>query len=304
MSDEPIYCEKCGAEECECGWRKRDWVRGMNVASVPLPRVAVPFLKFAGGKRQLLPEIRKHVPASFGRYFEPFVGGGAVFFDLCAAGRIDKACLNDSNIELMLTYSQIHNNVEPLIVTLREHSELHSEKHYYAVRAMRGMPQLAAAARMLYLNKTCFNGLYRVNNSGGFNVPFGRYKNPTICDADNLRACSRALQDVALFSVDFASLTETRPGDFMYFDPPYWPANGTSNFTNYTAGGFGPDDQQRLADHALALRKSGVHVLLSNADLPPVRKLYKSFYMRTVQANRSINSKGGKRGAVGELLIW
>jgi DNA adenine methylase len=277
-----------------------------SVASIALPRVATPPLKWAGGKRQLLPEIRKHVPELFGRYFEPFVGGGAVFFDLYAAGRISrKAWLGDANMELMLTYSTIVDNVVDLIESLRVHAAQHSEKHFYEVRALRGLPPLANAARMIYLNKTCFNGLYRVNRNGGFNVPFGRYKNPNICDVENLHACSAALKGVQLNCVNFTSIASVVcSGDFVYYDPPYWPVSETSDFTSYTPGGFTKTDQERLAEHARQMRSIGVHVLLSNADLPQVRELYNGFEMRTVQAKRNVNSKGDKRGSVGELLIW
>jgi DNA adenine methylase len=265
--------------------------------------LAAPFLKWVGGKRQLLPEIRKHVPERFGRYFEPFVGGGAVFFDLYAAGRISKAWLGDVNPRLMLTYAAVRDNVGALIELLLVHSRQHSEKHFYETRVDRPLPPIIGAARTIYLNKTCFNGLYRVNRKGEFNVPFGKYKNPNICDAENLRACSTALTRVSLNCVNFDAVAATF-GDFVYFDPPYYPVNETSDFTGYTPGGFGAADQQRLAEHARGLKKLGVHVLLSNADLPPVRELYKGFEMRTVQAKRAINSKGGKRGSVGELLIW
>lgn len=270
---------------------------------------AKPLLKFLGGKRQLLPEIRRHVPVSFGRYFEPFVGGGAVFFDLLPV----VAQISDSNAELINTYEAVRDDVEAVILALSEHAREHSEEHYYAVRSQRPESQTAVAARMIYLNRTCFNGLYRVNRKGGFNVPFGRYDNPTICDADNLRACARALRGVAITWGDFEATLgrvgsdgERLPvrGDFVYCDPPYVPVNATSNFTSYTAVGFSMADQDRLASCARRLKGAGVHVLLSNADLPNVRKLYDGFEVRSVKARRNINSKGGKRGDVGELLIW
>jgi DNA adenine methylase len=158
---------------------------------------------------------------------------------------------------------------------------------------------------MIYLNRTCFNGLYRVNKSGGFNVPIGDYTNPEICDADNLLASARALGDAQLVSADFASVTAAvRSGDFVYFDPPYMPTSETADFTSFTRDGFTLADQRRLAECARGLKEHGVHVLLSNADLPVVRKLYEGFEMRVVTARRAINSKGGRRGPVGELLIW
>jgi DNA adenine methylase len=268
-----------------------------------LPSPATPFLKWVGGKRQLLPEIRKHVPEKFGRYVEPFLGGGAVFFDLSPVGGTR---LGDANGELVGTYRAVRDDVEEVIKTLHAHARLHSAKHYYHVRGLGSdLTGPALAARMIYLNKTGFNGLYRVNRSGGFNVPIGSYKNPTVCDEANLRACARALQGVDLVQADFTLVAEpARSGDFVYFDPPYVPVGGTSDFTSFTAAGFGIADQERLVDFAGRLKASGVHVLLSNADLPAVRELYRGFEMRAVQARRNINSNGGKRGAVGELLIW
>ena len=268
----------------------------------PVP--AAPLLKWAGGKRQLLPEIRKNVPAAFGRYFEPFVGGGAVFFDLFTESHV-LAYLGDANAELIVTYSAVRDDVDGVITALRAHARQHSEEHFYAVRAQRVRAPSSVAARMIYLNRTCFNGLYRVNRRGEFNVPFGKYTNPTICDEDNLRACSRVLASAELVCADFASVVAVaRKGDFAYFDPPYVPVSETGDFTSFTAAGFGPADQERLVQCARRLKETGVHVLLSNADLPAVRKIYAGFEMRRVEARRNINSKGGKRGDVGELLIW
>ena len=262
-------------------------------------------MKWAGGKRQLLPEIGKHVSADFaGRYFEPFLGGGAVFFDLMAT-MAPRSYLGDVNAELIETYRAVRDNVDGVIAALRSHARQHSEEHYYAVRAQAVRAPTSVAARMIYLNRTCFNGLYRVNKAGGFNVPIGRYENPTICDEDNLRACARVLRFAELLCADFASvLAVARAGDLVYLDPPYVPVSDTGNFTAFTAGGFGAADQERLVGVARRLKETGVTVLLSNADLPAVRALYAGFEMRAVSARRNINSKGGKRGAVGELLIW
>jgi DNA adenine methylase len=263
------------------------------------------FLKWAGGKRQLLPEIGKHISADFaGRYFEPFLGGGAVFFDLMTT-MAPRSYLGDVNAELIATYTAVRDDVEGVISALHAHAREHSEKNYYAVRAQRMRSGASVAARMIYLNRTCFNGLYRVNKAGRFNVPVGKYTNPTICDAENLRACSRVLRDAELVCADFASvLAVAKSGDLVYLDPPYVPASETGDFTKFTAAGFGPADQERLVGVARRLKETGVQVLLSNADLPAVRVLYAGFEMRAVKARRNINSKGGKRGAVGELLIW
>jgi DNA adenine methylase len=272
-----------------------------------MSEIASPFLKSVGGKRQLLSEIRKHVPERFGRYLEPFLGGGAVFFDLVAAGRLNRsAWLGDSNRSLVTAYDVIQNNVDALIKELHRHACDHSEAHYYAVRKECPTISVDSAARTIYLNKTCFNGLYRVNKSGQFNVPMGRYANPTVCDEPNLRAVSASLRLAELHADDFESAeTAATANDFVYLDCPYWPASATSNFTGYTKDGFTAIDQQRLRDAALRMKRRGVHVLLSNADVPPVRDLYASgFEMRRVEATRAINSKPGKRGAVGELLIW
>jgi len=267
---------------------------------------AAPFLKWAGGKRQLLPEIREHVPAEFGRYFEPFVGGGAVFFDLFAADRIRSRCyLGDVNEELTTTYAAVRDHADAVVSSLRAHARRHSDSYFYEERARRPTTPAHVAARMIYLNRTCYNGVYRVNKSGGFNVPIGRYANPTVCDETNLRACSEALEYAEVVCGDFASVLATaRSGDFAYFDPPYLPASETADFTGFTAAGFKASDHERLAECARRLKETGVRVLLSNADLPAVRELYRGFEVRAVRARRNINSKGGKRGDVGELLIW
>jgi len=272
--------------------------------------VAGPFFKAVGGKRQLLPELRKHVPAKFGRYFEPFVGGGALFFDLAPK----RAALNDANPHMIAAYMALRDRPLSLITMLSAMAKAYAvdgEAYYYDIRtAMNsfGAPERSfAAERFLFLNRTCFNGLWRVNSKGLFNVPHGKYTNPTICPTGTLLAASTALQGVRLTCGEFdnpGSYTITR-GDFWYADPPYWPVSATADFTSYTKGGFGPADQERLRDLALKLKKKGVVVLLSNADVEPVRKLYaKGFELRRVEARRNINSAGKKRGAVGELLIW
>ena len=278
------------------------------------------FFKTAGGKRQLLPELRKYIPESHGRYFEPFVGGGALFFDLASSGRVDSAWavggkrgayLNDANPHMMAAYVSVQDNCTRLITSLRGYESLYKErgeKFYYEARSEQVDPDkhtLRAAARFLFLNRTAFNGLYRVNLKGEFNVPHGKYKNPTICDAPTLRAASDALTGVKLTCQDFEQAVKSaRRGDLVYFDPPYWPKNATSDFTAYTKEGFGPAEQVRLRDVALALKRRGVHVILSNADVTPVRQLYsKDFELHRVQARRAINSKTDGRGSTGELII-
>jgi len=269
---------------------------------------ARPCLKAVGGKTALLPEILPRLPAKIRTYYEPFLGGGAVFFALAAEKkrRFGRAVLSDLNGEFMHAYATIARDVEGVIRALKKH--VYEEKHYYAVRALNlfGLSLNDRAARLIYLNKTAFNGLYRVNKKGRFNVPFGKYTNPTICDEENLRAVADVFRTVntSLFSFDFEKTVEgAKRGDAVYFDCPYAPASETANFTGYTKSGFGPKEQERLRDVARDLVERGVHVLLSNSDTPFVRDLYRGFKIEEVQAPRRVNSKGDKRGNVGELLI-
>jgi len=267
-----------------------------------------PFVKWAGGKRAMMPELLKRVPKTFRRYYEPFVGGGALFFALQALGAADEAVLADLNQDLTTTYQAVRDDVEGVIVALQKHAKDHSagpEDYYYDVRSStRALDAVGTAARFIYLNKTCFNGLYRVNKSGAFNVPFGRYDNPTICDSDRLRACSQALHGVPVFNTDFRFVAANAGiGDFVYFDPPYVPLSATSDFTSYTKEKFGPAEQTALRDLALDLKRRGVHVLLSNSSA--ARELYSGGYFKIeeVQCRRSVNSKASGRGAIVELLI-
>lgn len=276
-------------------------------AATEVVTAARPFLKWAGGKTKLLPEIMKRLPEKIGAYYEPFLGGGAVFFELVAAGRIGKAFLSESNAELIRTYSGVSASTEAVVRRLWEHARNHNEKHFYEIRSLppEDMNDSVVAARMIYLNRTCFNGLYRVNRAGKFNVPFGAYKNPMICDADNLRAVSRALRDHAdLICCDFeAAISSAKRGEVAYFDPPYMPISKTSNFTAYGKMGFGPEEHERLRNVAEKLSARGVHVLISNSDCEFIRELYDGFLIEKVSAPRRINCKGGKRGDVRELLI-
>ena len=283
-----------------------------EVADVILLRGARSPYKAVGGKRQLLPELRQHVPAKFGRYFEPFVGGGALFFDIAPR----KATLNDLNPYMIATLLSTRDDVEGLIRALQFYvrgytgSETSKERFYYECREHRPDPakgQLKAAAWFLFVNRTGFNGIYRVNKKGEFNVPHGKFKTPpTICNRVVLHAVSAALQGVRLTCGDFEKVgsRDVKRGDFVYCDSPYWPASASSDFTAYTKEPFGPAEQERLRDLALRLKRKGAHVLLSNSDVPPVRKLYRDFEIRKVEARRSINSVTTKRGVVGELLIW
>jgi DNA adenine methylase len=248
------------------------------------------------------------VPPKFGHYFEPFIGGGALFWAL----RPERATLGDMNERLCRTYNIIRDDVEAVITRLRGHAEMHAkngDRHYYAVRSIKidAYPSPALAAWFIYLNKTCFNGLYRVNRSGGFNVPVGTYENPTICDADNLRACSKALafHATAMHAEYYETVQAAQAGDFVYFDPPYAPLNATSDFTSYTANGFGPHNQEGLRNVMRGLKLRGVHVLQSNSSASLIRDLYagNDFKIEEVSAKRAINSKASGRGAVKELLI-
>jgi DNA adenine methylase len=263
---------------------------------------ARPFLKWAGGKSQLLPQLRSLLPppGSFGRYHEVFLGGGALFFEL---GR-SEAHLTDLNAELVACYRAVRDEVEAVISALLEHR--YEKQHFYEVRAWDPATLSAPerAARMIFLNKTAFNGLYRVNSSGRFNVPFGRHKNPLVCDADNLRACSAALASAELEVADFSTVvTRAQRGDFVYFDPPYVPVSGTANFTRYSAGGFSWEDQRRLADVLRALSKKQVKWMLSNSDAPQLRELYADFRLLEVAATRRINSRADGRGKIGEIVV-
>jgi DNA adenine methylase len=275
---------------------------------------ATPFVKWAGGKSQLLEQFEPFFPTRFNRYVEPFVGGGAVFFHLFNKGLIaDGVILNDLNQDLMTCYEVIRDRVDKLVEELRRH-ETHkmNESYFYEIREWDRKPgfhersPVEQTARTIFLNRTCYNGLYRVNSRGQFNVPFGRYKNPTICDEDNLRAVSQALQGVELRSEDFEQCIEwARPGDFVYLDPPYHPLSETASFTSYTRDNFEEADQIRLAAVFRQLDKMGCQVMLSNSYTPLIRELYDGYgYTReTVTARRAISCRGDGRGGIPELVI-
>lgn len=267
-----------------------------------------PFVGWAGGKSQLLPEIETEIKRAgqFDTYYEPFVGGGAVLFDLLP----QKAVINDYNEELINAYRTIRDDLPNLLAEL---SKLHNSKDdFYEIRAWDREPDYAnlskakKAARFIYLIKTCFNSLYRVNRKGYFNTPYGRKRNIQIVDQDNLTAISQYLNDneVAITSGDFAKvLAQVKPNSLVYLDPPYVPLTATASFTSYTAVGFNKSDQECLAQSCQHLDRIGAKFIASNSDTELVHELYQQFNIRTVYAKRNINANGKKRGAVAEVLI-
>lgn len=279
-------------------------------AAVIISEKPKPFVKWVGGKRQLLSQFRKlnlYPPERFdiktGRYFEPFVGGGAVFFDLLP----EKAFLSDLNSELVVTYNVIKNDVENLIKSLKKHKL--DKEYFLKIRAQNSekLSDLNIASRFIFLNRTCFNGMYRVNSKGEFNVPFGSNKNPLICDEENLRKVSKALKKVEIKHQDYKQiLKKARKGDFIYFDPPYYPTNKTSSFTSYTTEAFLDKEQTELRDTFEKLHKKGCFVMLSNSDTPFINKIYseiKGARISKVSAGRAINSDASKRGKITEVLV-
>lgn len=266
-----------------------------------------PILKWVGGKRQLLDDILPLLPKTPKLYVEPFVGGAAVLL----AKQPAHARVNDYNAELVNVYKVVRDEPDALLEKLREHDKNNTSDYYYEVRALDREPGFAdlgeveRAARIIYLNKTCFNGLYRVNSAGQINSPYGRYKHPNIVNEPGIRALSKYLQgDVTLLCGDYAdALCDLPKGAFVYLDPPYMPLSETSAFTGYTEGGFDYDEQVRLRDECVKLREQGIHFLESNSDCPEIRELYADFTIKTVQAKRAINSRGDRRGAVNEVLI-
>lgn len=260
-------------------------------------------MKWAGGKRQLLDALTRGL-LRFENYHEPFLGGGALFFKLEGMGLIKTAFLSDSNDELINTYGVIKNEIFELMAELAAPEYANNETAYYKIRDSRPTSRVERAARFIYLNKTAFNGLYRVNSKGEFNVPFGRYSNPTVLDSANLLLVHRALQKDSLYCGDFTVvLKNARKGDLVYFDPPYFPVSETANFTGYTKEGFGEEDQMRLKKTFKELDSRGCFVLLSNSYSDFIADLYAEFGLEVIQANRMINCKGDQRGKVRELVI-
>ena len=270
-----------------------------------------PFVKWAGGKRQLLAELEKNFPKQFGTYFEPFLGGGALLFDLLAKKPNLKCSVSDLNSDLVLAYVTIRDKLGRLIESLENHSKNYhkdSTGYYYEVRKQEPKSQIEKVSRLLFLNKTCFNGLYRVNSKGKFNVPLGRYTNPNIVNRENLTTVSKFLQSdkIKISCRDFESiLNDAKKGDFVYFDPPYQPVSDTANFTSYTHRDFTEDDLQRLADLANQLNSKGSHVLLSNSNTKIVKKIFssKKWKVKEIAVNRAINSNSQKRTGHKEVLI-
>ncbi|MGB7440870.1 MAG: DNA adenine methylase [Coleofasciculaceae cyanobacterium] len=272
-------------------------------------KIVRPFLKWAGGKRQLLPEIKKYVPSKYKTYYEPFLGGGAVFFGL----QPKKAVINDSNSELINCYEVIKDSLDELIDELRIHKGKHEEIYYYALRELdrsrtytKKYNKVQRAARIIYLNKTCFNGLFRVNSHGQFNVPFGRYKNPNILDEAVLKAVNKYLNSnkISIFNKDFEQVTvDAQEGDFIYFDPPYDPISSTASFTGYDVNCFDREEQKRLKDLVDELTRRSCKILLSNACTDFILELYSAYKIEEVSAKRSINSNALRRGKITEVLV-
>lgn len=281
-----------------------------QVSTVARQRIeAGPFLKWAGGKGQILPQIEKYFPKSFKRYFEPFAGSAAVFFHLARQRDSFPAMLVDLNQELINCFVVVRDRLDELVPMLRQHEQKHNETHYYKVRLVQpdSLGMIDRAARFIYLNKTCYNGLYRVNSHGKFNVPIGSYVNPKIFDGENLRAVSTTLSDVSLVSGHFSVvLGSARRGDFIYFDPPYY--TESSGFTGYAVAASGKADFSAI-DHMMLkndvdeLVKRGCHVVVSNSDTRFIRRLYKGYEQHGVEARRFINCNGSGRQPVKELVI-
>lgn len=271
-------------------------------------KLVAPFLKWVGGKRQLMPSIVSHLPENINdyKYVEPFIGGGAVLFNL----QPKNAIINDFNEELINVYQVIKNNLDELITDLKKHKN--EAEYFYSIRSLdrngelKKLTAVERASRVIFLNKTCFNGLYRVNNAGEFNSPFGRYKNPNIVNDPTLKAVNKFLNsnNIEIKSGDYSDiLKQADKKCFVYLDPPYHPISESSNFTGYIQGGWDIFDQARLRDACNELNKRGIKFLLSNSSSPQIKDLYEKYSITTVKANRAINSNGADRGEVDEVLI-
>ena len=272
--------------------------------------VLSPVLKCVGGKRQLLNYIIPMIPKNCSTYVEPFIGGGAVLFEL----QPKKAIINDFNSELINVYTVIRDYSEELIKELQFHKDNNTSEHFYAVREYDRKPEFFSqmtpvqkAARVIYLNKTCYNGLYRVNSAGQFNSPYGKYKNPNIVNETVIRAMSKYFNEnnIVIKNEDFKeALKGLRRGAFVYLDPPYMPISSSSSFTGYTENGFNEDKQRELKELCDKLDKKGIKFLQSNSDCEFIRELYSGYRIKTIKAKRAINSKGNSRGEINEVLIY
>ncbi len=270
-------------------------------------KLVLPFVKWVGGKRQLLTEIEQHIPSQVSKYYEPFIGGGALFFHL----QPKNAIINDINEELINLYKIIKEYPEELIEELITHKN--EEEYFYKIRGIDRekakysvLSNIQRASRIIFLNKTCYNGLFRVNNSGEFNSPFGRYKNPNITNNITIKAVSNYLNNnkIQIVNTDYEKmLSKIRKGAFVYFDPPYDPISDSSSFTGYTKNGFDRTEQERLKNTCDKLNNKGIKFLLSNSSTEFIRDLYQDYNIFSIKAKRSINSKGNARGEVTEVLI-
>ena len=276
----------------------------MAVVLEKLKEETYPIVKWVGGKRQLMFELLKNMPENYNRYFEPFIGGGALFFEL----QPNNAYISDMNKELINVYQVVRDNVDELVADLQKHDI--SKEYFMKIRNIdrteeyENWSDVKKASRFIYLNRTCFNGMYRVNSKGEFNVPFGHYKNPRILDENNLINCSNLLQRTEIKHADFSEiLKKVKKDDFVYFDPPYVPLSETSSFTSYTKDGFDMDMQFKLRDVCDELDTMGVKFLLSNSDTKFVNELYENYNIKKVFASRQINANADGRGKITEVLV-
>lgn len=268
-----------------------------------------PFMKWPGGKRRVLPEIRKYIPENYSTYYEGFLGGGAVLLDLLP----EKAVVSDVNVELIEGYQTVRDEKDKLIALLEDHASKNSLDYFLEVRAwdrasdwLTASSQVERTARMIYLNRTCFNGLYRVNSKNQFNAHFGHYKDPKVVDYENLEALSTWLKsaDISFNHNGYKeNISKAGAGDFVYLDPPYIPVTDTAYFVSYTKNGFDMDDQIELRDTAADIDARGGYVLLSNSDTPQIRELYRDFHIETIRVTRAIGAGAKSRVAVGEVLV-
>lgn len=268
-----------------------------------------PVLKWPGGKRRVLPELKKYIPKTYTSYYEPFIGGGAMFFDLSPM----IATVSDVNEELINIYKEIQQDPTNLLTELGKHALNHSESYFYQIRALdrddilyAALSSAEKAARMIYLNRTCFNGLYRVNSKNQFNAPYGKYTNPRIVDAENIQALHdwMSLRKITFSNGDYSSsLKSATAGSFIYLDPPYVPATETASFVSYSKDGFSMENQEALKDLALTLDAAGSFIMLSNSDTPLTRELYKDFIIKPINVSRSVGASASSRNKVGEVIV-